>query len=93
MKMYKISQIPVEDNTGFVGSLDETDLLREFMENKDISKMPIKDVMNKPFPIVKKITPIEEVCKLMDKHNNAVLVELGDGKYHIITKHDVISRL
>jgi cystathionine beta-synthase len=91
MKMFKISQIPVEDTSGFVGSLDETDLLREFMENKNISEMPIKDVMNKPFPIVKKITPIEEVSRLMDKENNAVLVDLGDGKYHIITKHDIIS--
>jgi cystathionine beta-synthase len=93
MKMYKISQIPVEDTSGFVGSLDETDLLREFMENKNISEIPIKDVMNKPFPIVKKITPIEEVSRLMAKDNNAVLVDLGDGKYHIVTKYDIISCL
>lgn len=93
MKMYKISQIPVEDNSGFVGSLDETDLLREFMENKNISEMPIKDVMNKPFPIVKKTASIEEVSKLMDKDNNAVLVDIGDGKYHIVTKYDIISCL
>ena len=93
MKQYKISQIPVEDTSGFVGALDETDLLREFMENKNISDLPIKDVMHKPFPIVKKTTPIEEVSRLMDKDNNAVLVELGDGKYHIITKHDIISSL
>ena len=93
MKKYKISQIPVEDSTGFVGALDETDLLREFMENKNISDLPIKDVMHKPFPIVKKSTAIEEVSKLMDKENNAVLVDLGDGKYHIITKYDIISAL
>ncbi len=93
MKQYKISQIPVEDTSGFVGALDETDLLREFMENKNISDLPIKDVMHKPFPIVKTTTPIEDVSKLMDKENNAVLVELGDGKYHIITKHDIIGAL
>lgn len=93
MKQYKISQIPVEDTSGFVGALDETDLLREFMENKNISDLPIKDVMHKPFPIVKRTTPIEEVSKLMDKENNAVLVDLGDGKYHIITKYDIISAL
>ena len=93
MKKYKISQIPVEDITGFVGALDETDLLREYMENKNISDLPIKEVMHKPFPIVKKTTPIEEVSRLMDRENNAVLVDLGDGQYHIITKHDIISSL
>ncbi|AXT19398.1 pyridoxal-phosphate dependent enzyme [Flavobacteriaceae bacterium AU392] len=93
MKKFKISQIPVEDTSGFVGALDETDVLRKFMENKNISDLPIKDVMHKPFPIVNKNTPIEEVSKLIDKDNNAVLVDLEDGKYHIITKHDIISAL
>jgi len=93
MKQYKISQIPVEDSTGFVGALDETDLLRNYLENKDISNKPIKEVMHNPFPIVKKSTPIEEISKLIHKENNAVLVDLGDGKYHIITKHDIISAL
>ena len=26
-----------------------------------------------------------------NKDNNAVLVDLGNGKHHIITKHDIIS--
>ncbi|RDK84861.1 pyridoxal-phosphate dependent enzyme [Marinirhabdus gelatinilytica] len=93
MKTYKISQIPVEDTNGFVGALDETDLLRKYLDNKDVANLPIKDVMHEPFPIVQKNTSIEEVSKLIHKHNNAVLVDLGDGKYHIITKHDVISAL
>jgi cystathionine beta-synthase len=93
MKTYKISQIPVEDSTGFVGAIDEADLLRKFIENKDISNLPIKDVMHKPFPIVEKNTPIETVSKLFNKENNAVLVELGEGKYQIITKYDIISAL
>ena len=80
MKKYHISQIPVEDTSGFVGALDETDLLRKFLENK-------------PFPIVKKSTPIEEISKLIHKENNAVLVDLGDGNYNIITKHDIIRAL
>ncbi|HBR55167.1 MAG TPA: cystathionine beta-synthase, partial [Flavobacteriaceae bacterium] len=36
MKQYKISQIPVEDTNGFVGALDETDLLRKYLEDKDV---------------------------------------------------------
>jgi cystathionine beta-synthase len=93
MKMNKISQIPVVDTSGFVGSLDETDLLRAFMANKNISDMPIKDVMNKPFPIVEKNMPIREISELMEKDTNAVLVAAEDGTYHIVTKHDIISTL
>ncbi len=93
MKAYKISQIPVEDSRGFVGAVDEADLLRKYIENKDISNLPIKEVMHKPFPIVNKNAPIEEVSKLFNKDNNAVLVSLGEGDYRIITKYDIISAL
>ena len=93
MKAYKISQIPVVDVTGFVGAVDESDLFMKYVENKNISDLPIKDVMSKPYPVVSKNTKIEDVSKLINKENNAVLVDLGDSKYHIITKHDIISAL
>lgn len=93
MKAHKISQIPVEDSSGFVGAIDEADLLRKYIENKDISDLPIKEVMHKPFPIVDKNTPIETISKLFNKENNAVLVKLEEGKYQIITKYDIISAL
>ncbi|PWH83223.1 cystathionine beta-synthase [Algibacter marinivivus] len=93
MKAHKISQIPVEDSTGFVGAIDEADLLRKYIENKDISDLPIKDVMHKPFPIVDKNTPIEVISKLFNKENNAVMVKLENGNYQIITKYDIISSL
>ena len=93
MKKYKISQIPEEDSSGFVGAIDEADLLRKYIENKDISDLPIKDVMHKPFPIVSKNTAIEDISKLIHRDNNAVLVNLDDGSYQIITKYDIISAL
>jgi cystathionine beta-synthase len=93
LKRYKISQIPVIDTTGFVGSVDESDLFRSYFENKEIADLPIKEVMGKPFPIVKANTPIDEVSKLISKDSQAVLVELENGKYHIITKHDIISSI
>ncbi len=93
MRQYKISQLPVIDSSGFVGSLDEGDLFRLYFENKDIADKPIKDVMQKPFPIVHKKASVEEVSKLINKNNQAVLVDLGKDRYHIITKHDVISMI
>ena len=93
LKKYNISQIPVIDTTGFVGSIDESDLFRSYVENKDIADKPIKDIMGKPYPIVARNTPIEEISKLINKDNQAVIVDLGEGKHHIITKHDIISSI
>ena len=93
LKKYKISQIPVIDTTGFVGSLDETDLFRSYIEDKDIADKPIREIMGKPYPIVAMNAPIEEISKLINKDNQAVLVDLGNGKFHIITKHDIISSI
>lgn len=93
LKKYNISQIPVIDTTGFVGSIDETDLFRSYVEDKNIAEKPIKDIMGKPYPIVSANAPIEEISKLINKDNQAVLVDLGNNKYHIITKHDIISSI
>ena len=49
--------------------------------------------MGKPYPIVNANAPIDEVSKLFNKDNQAVLVDLGNGKYHIITKHDIIGSI
>ncbi len=93
MREFKISQIPVEDTTGIVGSVDEADLFRAYMENNDVADTPIKDVMGAPYPVVQKTAVISEVSKLITKENNAVLVDLGEGKHHIITKHDIINAI
>ncbi|WP_116787162.1 pyridoxal-phosphate dependent enzyme [Flavobacterium psychrotrophum] len=93
LRKYKISQIPVVDVDGFVGSLDETDLFRSYVEDKDIADKPVKEIMGKPYPIVKAATSVDEISKLINKDNQAVLVELAEGKYHIITKHDIISSI
>lgn len=93
LKKYKISQIPVIDTNGFAGSIDETDLFRSYVEDKDIAEKPIREIMGKPYPVVNANTSIEEISKLITKDNQAVLVDLGNGKHHIITKHDIISSI
>lgn len=93
MRKYKISQIPVIDTSGFVGSVDESDLFRSYIEDKNAADKPIREVMGEPYPIVKAGTPIEEVSKLFSKENQAVLIDLGQGKHHIITKYDIIGSI
>tara|TARA_R110001632_G_scaffold40289_4_gene100914 strand:- start:5743 stop:7101 length:1359 start_codon:yes stop_codon:yes gene_type:complete len=93
MREFKISQIPVEDINGFVGSVDESTLLHHFIQDKNIAEKPIKDVMGDPYPIVSANASIDKVSKLITKDNQAVLVDLGNGKHHIITKYDIINAI
>ncbi|MFD2528796.1 MULTISPECIES: pyridoxal-phosphate dependent enzyme [Polaribacter] len=93
MRDYKISQIPVKDVNGFVGSIDESVLLHNFISDKDIADKPIKDIMGKSYPIVEKSAKLEEISKLINKDNQAVLVALENGNHHIITKYDIISAI
>jgi cystathionine beta-synthase len=93
MRKYKISQIPVIDITGFVGSVDESDLFQSYVSDKNVADKPIRELMGKPYPIVKAGTSIEEVSKLFTKENQAVLIDLGNNKHHIITKYDIIGSI
>ena len=93
MRRFKISQIPVVDINGFAGSLSDTDLFQAYLENPAIAEKPIREIMGATYPIVKSNASIEEVSKLITKENQAVLVELEGGKYHIITKYDIINSI
>ncbi len=93
MRKYQISQIPVVDSHGFVGSVDETALFSAFLDNKDMADTPIKEVMKAPFPIVNSFTSIEEITKLIKNGHQAVIVATDDEKHDIITKYDVISHI
>ncbi|MGY0426693.1 MAG: pyridoxal-phosphate dependent enzyme, partial [Polaribacter sp.] len=69
MRDFKISQIPVKDSVGFVGSIDESVLLHHFIADKNIADRPIKEIMGKPYPVVKKSVKIDVISKLITKEN------------------------
>jgi len=93
MRANDISQLPVVDVTGFVGSVDESDLFKLYFNDKESASTPVKNVMSEPFPIVKKNTSIDAISKLINRDNSAVLVDLEDGNYQIITKNDIINAI
>jgi len=93
MREFKISQIPVRDSNGFVGSIDESLLLHHFMDDKNIAERTIKEIMGQPYSIVKKTAKLDEISKLITKDSQAVLVDLENGHYDIITKYDIISAM
>jgi len=49
--------------------------------------------MGPALPIVQETESIATLSKLISRDVPAVLVKLSTGKYHIITKHDIIQSL
>ncbi|MBF0695317.1 MAG: pyridoxal-phosphate dependent enzyme [Flavobacterium sp.] len=93
MRQHKLSQLPVIDITGFVGSVSESDLFRSYVDNKDIANKPIREVMGKPYPIAQAGASIDELSALFAQDNDAVLIDLGNGTHHIITKYDIVGSI
>ena len=93
MTKYNISQVPVMNGKEFAGSLSDSHLFAKMVENGGIKEGKVSQYMQKAFPFVEYNTPVEEVSKLINKENSAVLVKDLGGNIHIITKHDVIGSI
>lgn len=93
MNEYKISQLPVRDRNKIVGSLHENRILNMLLEEPGSKKITVGEVMGEPFPVVPSDVRVDQLTKLLDKNNSAVLVSLGNGEYNVLTRQDLIHAL
>ena len=93
MKQFGISQIPVMEEGKFVGSISDQHLFGELLEDISIKSKCVRDIMQAPFPFVDANANVEQVSKLINKKNAAVLVKDKNNEPHIITKYDIIDAL
>ncbi len=93
MRKFSISQIPVMKDGNFVGSIDDKSVYQLLVEDPTLKDAPISSIMQAAFPIVQLNLHVDEICKLINRDTPAVLVDLGNRKYHIITRYDVISAM
>lgn len=91
MKKFHISQIPITKDGKFVGFVEDTNLYQRIIENGDAMNIPLHQVMQPALPIVGKNATVDEIAKHITKQTPAVLVDLGEDKFHIVTRHDLIS--
>ena len=66
-------------------------MLQELVKDPAARDKMVENYMQPPFPIVQASDPIDTIAKRLAEHKGAVLVDLGQGKYHIITRHDVVA--
>ena len=93
MRKFGISQIPVLKDGQVAGSIDDSSVYQILVDDPSLRDAPISSIMKEPFPVVKSSTHLEELCKLINKHTPAVLVEMPNGSHHIVTRYDIISAM
>jgi cystathionine beta-synthase len=68
-------------------------VLYQLLDNPEIKKQPVKEIMEKPFKFVGMDYTIDALSSLIDKDNKAVLVRDEKNEVHIITQADLLAAL
>ena len=76
-----------------MGVVDEMSLTAKGLENARLLDWPVSDVMDAPLPVVDLREPVDQVAKLLSKHNPAVLVRDNGHLAGIVTRSDVLQFL
>lgn len=88
MRKFDISQMPVISKGMCLGSISEKIVIDNM--NKNVKRVLVRDIMEKPFPIISSEESVE-VVKLLLKHMDAVLVSEKQKIVGIITKSDLLT--
>ncbi|WP_066755665.1 pyridoxal-phosphate dependent enzyme [Crocinitomix algicola] len=93
MKAYNISQIPITKDGKFVGVVDDAKLYQDIIEDSTIVDKPLVQVMQEALPVLNANATVEEISKHIDRQTPAVLIDLGNETFHIVTRHDLINAI
>src|ERR1700682_6522860 len=91
MQEQDISQIPVFEENLPIGTMYEDQILTLALQGKDLRKLMVREVMSKPLPQIPRNAPVERVTHILSHENPAVFVEMGDARFEILTKYDLMS--
>ena len=93
MRRFGYSQLPVFDGGRPIGSISEKTILRQILDGKSlrqISTLPVRDVMDEEFPQVGEDAPLSLISNLLHVYP-AVLVTRRGRVTGIITKADLLK--
>ena len=93
MKSNDVSQLPVFEDSGPIGAVYEDTVVQLLLAGKDIRELVVREVMGKAFPIVGRAAPLEQITAIIPAQAPAVFVDLGDKKFEIITKYDLVHSI
>ena len=90
---HDIGQLPVVKDGACIGSVTETQLLTQIIEDPGLLDRPTDSVMGPPFPVLDGHVDAEEIRPLLARDNAACLVRDGDRLVGIVTRYDVVRAL
>ena len=93
MTSANISQLPVVANDEFVGSLSDTGLLSNLIDDPAIRDIAVQKVMEPPFQFVPADTTLDVLSSLINRECQAVMVWDRQGLPRIITQHDLLESI
>lgn len=93
MREYGISQMPVLEKGKVVGSVRDDALIDRLFKDRKASERRVRDVMEKPFPMVDSGTPLEKIYRMLLRGSPAVLVGTERKVEGIVSRIDVIEYL
>jgi cystathionine beta-synthase len=91
MQEQDISQIPVFEENLPIGTIYEDQILTLALQGKDLRKLVVREVMSAPLPQIPRNSPVERLTYILSHENPAVFVEMGDTRFEILTKYDLMS--
>ncbi len=91
MSEHDFSQISITHDGRLVGSLNETHLYAELVNDSAIKTEPVESIMQPAFPFVDVSTPVDLLSRMITPATPAVLVrDFKTDKTFIITRSDII---
>lgn len=88
-----ISQLPVVDGRDFVGSLSDTRLLANLIDDPAIRDKSVHEIMEPPFQFVPVDTTLDVLSSMISRDCQAVMVRDEQGLPRIITQHDLLESI
>lgn len=88
-----IDQVPVVENGQFVGSISASTLLEKIIQDPQLQRKEVGEVMDKPMLFVAPDSTLDVLSSLLNRDNKALLVRDAQEKVHIITQHDVLKAM
>lgn len=90
MNQYNLTTIPIFDGDKCIGSLNETKILKDMMQDRNIAGKNVKEVMDEKPPILEVNENVDKAIAEL-KNNPAVLVSEYGKIAGILTNYDVLE--
>ena len=93
MQAHDFSQLPVFEDDTPVGALYEDDILDLTLQGKNFKKLAVREAMRDAFPVLPPSAVIDQITSCITRDCPAVFIDLGEHRYEILTKYDLLHAI